>query len=55
MTELEGPSIFTNKVGRWFFAVCILCTIYLAYRLVEPFLILPLFPEPHPILHEKSL
>lgn len=42
MSEAERPSIFTNKVGRWFFAVCILFTIYLAYRLVEPFLI-PIF------------
>ncbi len=42
MTEPDRPTIFTNKVGRWFFAVCFLFVIYLAYRLVEPFLI-PIF------------
>jgi predicted PurR-regulated permease PerM len=42
MREGERPTIFTNKVGRWFFAVCFLFVIYLAYRLVEPYLI-PIF------------
>ncbi len=40
--SLERPSIFTNKVSRWFFAACIIFVIYLAYRLVEPYLV-PIF------------
>ncbi|MFH1033653.1 MAG: AI-2E family transporter [Pseudomonadota bacterium] len=42
MSQTERPTIFTNKVSRWFFAVSFLFVIYLAYRLVEPFLI-PIF------------
>jgi predicted PurR-regulated permease PerM len=33
---------FDTSVSRWFFAVCILFVLYLAYRLAEPFL-LPIF------------
>jgi predicted PurR-regulated permease PerM len=33
---------FENKVSRWFFAVCIIFVLWLAYRLAEPFLV-PIF------------
>jgi predicted PurR-regulated permease PerM len=39
-TESDRP--FDNKVSRWFFAVCIIFVLWLAYRLVEPFLV-PIF------------
>jgi predicted PurR-regulated permease PerM len=38
----NSPRPFDTSVSRWFFGVCILFVLYLAYRLVEPFL-LPIF------------
>ncbi len=41
---MDDPSqkAFDTNVSRWFFAVCVIFALYLAYRLVEPFL-LPIF------------
>jgi predicted PurR-regulated permease PerM len=38
----NGGRPFDSTVSRWFFAVCIIFVLWLAYRLVEPFLV-PIF------------
>lgn len=42
MANGQGLYSFTTSWSRWFFAVCILYVLYLAYRLVEPYLV-PIF------------
>jgi predicted PurR-regulated permease PerM len=42
MTDGQDGDAFTTTWSRWFFAACILYVLYLAYRLVEPYLV-PIF------------
>lgn len=42
MAEVRSNYSFTTTWSRWFFAACILYVLYLAYRLVEPYLV-PIF------------
>jgi predicted PurR-regulated permease PerM len=42
MADAKGDLTFSTTWSRWFFAACILFVLYLAYRLVEPYLV-PIF------------